>query len=156
TVFERLFSEMHSKWLPQRIATWAADPRTDVDQLRRALEDVIANGPGPEWEASSLRVDYLLAMRELDRPNGILNMADDEDLSYRIGGEPLPPDLARRALAARLFLLREPERSRRVLRLLFANWLTHVEIPDERHRRPSVRASFWSDKRETSVFLYAA
>jgi hypothetical protein len=44
--------------------------------------------------------------------------------------------------AGHRFLKREPERSQRALRLLFANWLAHVEIPGLRQERPAVRAIF--------------
>ncbi len=54
----------------------------------------------------------------------------------------LPPDMVGYLDAARRFLLREPERSRRVLRLLFANWLAHVETHGPRPRKPAVRALF--------------
>jgi hypothetical protein len=40
------------------------------------------------------------------------------------------------------FLLREPERSRRVLRLLYANWLAHVERQEPEPQQPAVRAVF--------------
>ena len=39
-------------------------------------------------------------------------------------------------------LLREPERSRRVLRLLYANWLAHVERQEPGPQQPAVRAAF--------------
>jgi hypothetical protein len=62
---------------------------------------------------------------------------------------------------ARRFLLREPERSRRVLQLLCANWLAQVETHEPRPPKPAVRASFPlmistspSRKVTTSVPLY--
>jgi hypothetical protein len=68
--------------------------------------------------------------------------------------------MARHLDAWRRFLLREPERSRRVLRLLYANWLASVEHAEP--RRPAVCASFsllkstnpmsWG---RTNVTLYA-
>jgi hypothetical protein len=51
---------------PSRIAIWAANPKTRASDLRRALDYVIACEPRPEWDSSSLKVDYLLAMRELN------------------------------------------------------------------------------------------
>ena len=54
----------------------------------------------------------------------------------------LPPDLVGYLAAARRFVLREPERSRRVLRLLCANWLALVETHGPRPRKPAIRASF--------------
>ena len=41
-----------------------------------------------------------------------------------------------------LFGLREPERSRRVLRLLCANYLAHVDSRERPPRRPAVWAMF--------------
>lgn len=154
TTRERLFAASDSTCLQQRVSLWAADPRTSVPELRRALDDVIACGPRPEWESSALEADYLLAMRELDRPDGPLGRGDDEDLAYRLGGEPLPPNLAQQLYGVRRFLIREPERSRRVVRLAFANWLAHVRDTNEAHRKPAVRASFRSENTTTSLYFY--
>ena len=156
TTFERLLASLNCKGLQARVTLWAADPRTQVLDLHRALDDVIAHAPRPEWESSSLKYDYLRALHELDRPNGYVSQGSDEDRSYHIGGEPLPPNLAQSVYALRRFLIREPERSRRVLRLAFANWLAHVQVPEERHRKPAVRGSFLSGGQTTSLFFYAA
>ena len=156
TVFERLFAQLNSKGLRLRVSLWAADSRTTVSDLRRALEDVITCEPRPEWEASSLKLDYQLMMGELDKSDGVLSQGDVDDKAYRIGGEPLPPNLRQLAFSLRRFLIREPERSRRVLRLAFANWLAHVENPDERNRRPAIRVSFPSWGQKTSLFFYDA
>jgi len=155
TGFERLFATLNGKGLQPRVAIWAANPKTHVLELRRALDDVIACEPKPEWEKSSLKVEYVLAMRELDRSDRGLANEDDEERAFRIGGAPWPANLVQTAFSIRRFLLREPERSRRVLRLAFANWLAHAEI-DERHRKPAVRARFRSAGSMSSVFFYAA
>ena len=154
TLFERFITERDVHWLQDRVAAWAADPRTDARILRRALDDANRIRPRPEWDASSLKIEYLLEMRELDRPVGPLTTGYDDNLSYRVGGEALPPNLAQQLHAARRFLLNEPERSRRVLRLIYANWLSHIDDPAEGHRRPAVRASFRNGQ-TTSVLLYA-
>src|SRR5262249_30199109 len=60
----------------------------------------------------------------------------------RLDDMQLPEDMVGHLEAAHRFLLREPERSRRVLRLLCANWLAHVETPEPRHRKPAVLVSF--------------
>ena len=155
TVFERFIASANCEPLKPRVALWAADPRTRAADLRRALDDLLACGPRPEWDAASLKVDYLLAARELDRTNGPTSQGDDADRAYRIAGEPLPPNLAQTAYALRRFLDNEPERSRRVLRLAYANWLAHVEIPGERQRKPAVRAVFPSFGSTTGVDFYA-
>ena len=63
-------------------------------------------------------------------------------MTYRLGDMQLSPDMVGYLEAARRFLLREPERSRRVLRLLCANWLAEVETHEPRPPKPAVRASF--------------
>ena len=97
TVLERLIAELQCKGIRPRVAIWAADPKTEVLHIRRALDDVIACEPRPEWDSSSLKVDYLLAMRKLDRVQGVLTQGDDDDLAYHIGGEAWPPNLAHQA-----------------------------------------------------------
>jgi len=154
TMFERLFATLNGTGLRPRVALWAANPKTQVLDLRRALDEVLACEPEHEWESFSLKVEYILAMRELDRSDRGLAYEDDEEKAFRIGGEPLPANLVQTAFAIRRFLLREPERSRRVLRLAFANWLAHVEIPEERHRKPAVRVSFRSAGAKSSAFFY--
>jgi hypothetical protein len=67
----------------------------------------------------------------------------------------LPPNLVWLLYAARRSLLNEPERSRRVLRLVFANWLAHAEGANPSSRRPAVRATFRTDNRDTSLIFYA-
>jgi hypothetical protein len=59
-------------------------------------------------------------------------------LSILLGDMQLSTDIIESIKEARCFLLREPERSRRVVRLLWANWLAHVDARDS--RRPAVRA----------------
>jgi hypothetical protein len=117
---------------------------------------VLAYEPRPEWESSALKIEYVLMMRELDRPEGYLVNGGEEDRSYQIAGEPLPPNLAGLAYSTRRFLIREPERSRRILRLAYANWLAHVQVPGERRRKPAVRVSFLSDGIASGVFFYPA
>jgi len=59
---------------------------------------------------------------------------------YRVGDMQLWDDMVGHLEAVHRFLFREPERSRRVLRLLCANWLAHVETPEQ--RKPAVLVSF--------------
>jgi hypothetical protein len=65
----------------------------------------------------------------------------------------LPGDVVESIEAARHSLLREPDRSRRVMRLLFANWLAQAENPDLRPRIPSVRVVL-TGTRPISLLLY--
>jgi hypothetical protein len=67
----------------------------------------------------------------------------------------LPTNSAANVYAARRFLMREPDRSRRVLRLVFANWLAQTDIPPEQGREPAVEALVQSNWQNASVPLYA-
>jgi len=99
---------------------------------------------GDPFDVSAFRAiripdEQLEIMQLLDDPNGYLQHGQGLDLLYRFGDMQLPPDAAARVYAVRRFLIREPERSRRVLRLVFANWLAQSEIPPERWPKPAVK-----------------
>jgi hypothetical protein len=142
-------------WLPalrKRLATWAADPRTTNHQVRRALEEVVECRPRPEWDAFTLKIEYLDLMRFLDRRVVPPPEQIEEEWTYRLGDMQLPIDLSRDLYQVKRGLAREPERSRRVIRLLFANWLAHVEHPGQ--RKPAARARFHIAKWTNGVLLY--
>jgi hypothetical protein len=42
------------------------------------------------------------------------------------------------------------------IRFVFANWLAHVEVPEERQRKAAVRASFESAGIRSTVFFYGS
>ncbi len=150
----RLRADLHHGELQQRLAKWAADPRTTIPQIRRALEEVIACRPRPEWDAFTLKREYLDLMQFLEGPVNPPPEQIEEELTYRLGDLELPDDLTLQLHSMKRRLAHEPERSRRVIRLLFANWLAHVENTDPQQRRPAVRARFHVAQRTTSVPLY--
>ncbi len=153
-ITERYFTTLHHGWLRKRVQAWAADPRTTIPQLRRGLEEAVESRPRPEWHAFSLKVEYLDWMRDLERTRHPVFYALQEELTYRIGDLELPQDLAVRHYHARRFLLREPERSRRAIRLLFANWIAHAEAREPGPRKAAVTAFFRGANRTDSVLLY--
>jgi hypothetical protein len=128
-------------FLQQRLETWAADPRTTIPQLRNALDDVLKNEPRPDWDCFAIKAAYLEMMRALDQPVPLLTREEiGLEYTYRLGDMQLSPDMVGYLSAARRFLMREPERSRRVLRLLYANYLAHLETRALPPRKPAVRA----------------
>lgn len=143
---------LHLPNLQKHLATWAADTRTTTPQLRRALEDVVECRPKPEQDAFTLKVEYLDLMRYLERRIDPLPEQIEEDWTYRLGEMQLPIDLSRSLYQLKRGFGREPERSRRVIRLLFANWLAHVEHPAQ--RTPAARARFHVAKQTNGVLLY--
>ncbi len=80
--------------LRRRLADWAADPKTTIPQLRRALDEATLNQPKLEWDVVSLKLEYLHFMRNLEQPRYSLHRAIDEDVTYRIGDYQVPDDLA--------------------------------------------------------------
>jgi hypothetical protein len=142
------------RWLGQRLATWATDPRTTIPQLRRALDEVLKAEPKPEWDSYTLKVRYLETMRSLDRPMDPYQRREIEgEWTYRLGDMQVSADIIESIEAARRFLLREPERSRRVVRLLYAHWLAHVETRELQPPKPAVRAQLTAPN-PASVALY--
>jgi hypothetical protein len=127
----------------KRLATWAADPRTTISQLHGALEDAQECEPKPEWDSFALKVGYLAMTRRLEQPVPPF-LQQDLGWEYRLslGDMELSPAMAGNLDAACRFLLREPERSRRVLRLLYANWLAHAERRDREPQKPAARVVF--------------
>jgi hypothetical protein len=140
SVFQRFWVDRRCESVQQRIEAWAADPRTAAALLRRALDDVKACEPKPEWDTYSLKVEYLVMISELDAPDGEIKRGSYRDLNYQIADMKLSPELSSHLYAAQRFIKNEPELSRRVLRLAFANWLARAQGSDPQNRTPSVVA----------------
>ena len=129
--------------LQRRLTDWAAEPRTTIAQLHAALEVVLENEPKPDWDLFAVKYGYLELMDVLDRPISPSVWQELEGRwTFRLGDMSLSPEMVGHLEAVRRFLLREPERSRRVLRLLCANYLAHVERRERPPRRPAVWAIF--------------
>ena len=154
SLFQRLSVDGNSSSLEQCIANWTADRRTIVSLVRRALDDVRAAEPKQEWEGTSLRVEYLDRMKDLDKDWGWVQRGEEKDQHVRIGDGELPPYVGWIPYAAKRYLSSEPERSRRVMRLAFANWLAHADDKDPRHKKPSARVTFKVDARTSAVCFY--
>ena len=130
-----------SRMLQRRLTDWATGPRTTISQLRTALEVVLENEPKPEWDLFAVKYGYLELMGALERPIPLsAQQAIEGEWTFRLGDLSLSPEMVGQLEAARRFLLREPERSRRVLRLLCANYLAHVETRGRQPRKPAVLA----------------
>jgi hypothetical protein len=152
---ERYFAGIHHRWLRTRLETWAADSRTTIPLLRRALTQAVESEPRPEWHAFSLKLEYLDWMRDLETTRHPDFNALQEERSYHLDDMELPSALIEYRYLLRRLLMREPERSRRAIRLLFANWLAEVETFVPRSRKPAVRATFFHANHSDSVRLYS-
>jgi hypothetical protein len=137
-----------SRMLQRRLTDWATGPRTTISQLRTALEVVLKNEPKPEWDLFAVKAGYLELMGALERPIPLSAQQEIEgEWTFGLGDLSLTPEMVGQLEAARRFLLREPERSRRVLRLLCANYLAHAETRGRQPRKPAVLAVLTSDLR---------
>ncbi len=153
-VYERWIANSMQVPLQKGLATWAADPRTPIPQVRRALEEVLEGRPRPGWEAFSLKLSYLDLTRDMAAPVDYVHRAIADGKTYRLAGLEIPIEFSAYLYPVHRFLKREPERSRRVLRLIFANWLAHLEVPELRGNRPAVRAALSAGRGTNIVLLY--
>ena len=137
---QRSCARKTSRGLQRRLTDWATDPRTTTPQLHTALDEVLKNEPNPDWDISAIKYAYLEVMREIEQPMPLFVQQEMADWTFGLGDMALSPTMIDYLKAARCFLLREPDRSRRVLRLLFAQYLAHLETRELPSRKPAVWA----------------
>jgi hypothetical protein len=129
-IIERLVGGAIHKEGAGRILHWAADPRVDAKLLRRALDDALAADRMTPLLSETLKLEYLLYLRDLKElrvmvsevpmPGGRSGWFDQ-----MVAATGAKPQIQR----LRLHATNDVERSRRVLRLVFANWLAQVDKP---------------------------
>src|SRR5262245_49201204 len=123
---QRYSAKRANPTLQRRLADWAADPRTTIPQLHTALEEVLRNEPNSDWDLFAIKSGYLELMREIEQPMPLrIEQEIEGRWTFGLGDMALSPAMIDGLEAARRFLLREPERSRRGLRLLCAHYLAH-------------------------------
>ncbi len=138
TVFRRRSAQDWHGKLNWRVAAWAANPRTTREMIRQALDDVLACEALAPSESYTLKGEYTDIDRLLDDPHGLARIPPR---SWRMALLPLGIDLslgpehARSLYDTWRFTFREPERSRRVLRQAFANWLAYYDLPESARPR---------------------
>jgi hypothetical protein len=157
-VIERMVGAAIFDGSSRRITHWAADPRVDAALLRQALADALEADTLTPPMSESMKLEYVSCLRDLAE---LRVMVADIPLP---GGENGLLEKVAASMGARLQLQRarlkmtnDIERSRRVVRLLFANWLPQLDKPaaeraplaiqkpiviyaNDRHAPPSARA----------------
>ena len=97
--------------------------------LRRALDDAMAADRLTPPFSDVLKLEYLMALRDLKEliaiPNGIPPPGGPGGLLSRVAPSVITSELQRFRFRAS----NDPEKSRRALRLVFANWLAQVDRP---------------------------
>jgi hypothetical protein len=129
-LIERQMGAYDHEQAARRILHWAADPRVNATLLRRALSDALVADALTPPMSESMKLGYVICLREL------------EEKRQTLGEIPLPggpngwldkavtaAGVRNQAQQARLRATNDVERSRRVLRLVYANWLAQVDRP---------------------------
>ncbi len=127
TLVERRYGAQMHELAARRIFRWASDPRVDSAMLRRVLDDALAADRLTAPLSDALKLEYLMDMRELRElkffPREIPLPGGEGGLLEHV----LPGNARREFQQFRFRATNELERSRRALRLLFANWLAQVD-----------------------------
>jgi hypothetical protein len=124
--------------LRDRLAAWAADPRTTPAMLRRALDDAIACESMSPLDSDSFRAEYLDLERSVDDPRNPARQVTPGkwEAIFGVPERYLGADRMQAIYDLWRFWRRESERSRRVIRLAVANWLACEDLPADRRPQP--------------------
>jgi hypothetical protein len=134
-ILRRVFLQRWHNDLRNRLIAWAGDPRTTPALLRQALDDVIACESLAPSETYTLQAEYVNVASMLDGPDNLGRNIPPPWLIKLVtshGGRAIGPFLHPKMMNsvsnAWRFWWREPERSRRVIRLIVANWLAYYDL----------------------------
>lgn len=141
-LIERIVGVALHDFAAERIERWACDPRVDAKMLRQARDDVQAIDRETPTFSDALRVEYYIMANAFRNPRELrvlLQMANASSTGSSGGRVRTADEIVRwistRFQESRLGTLNEPERSKRVLRLIYANLLTHCDDPPEKRPR---------------------
>ena len=129
-IIERMVGAAMFETSSRRITRWAADPRVDAAMLRQALADALAADRMTAPLSESMKLEYLTCLRDLDE---LRVLVDEIPMPGGKNGwvEKVVTSTGTKShlQRARLNMTNDVERSRRVVRLLFANWLPQLDRP---------------------------
>jgi hypothetical protein len=147
-LYRRHEAQMWHKMLLDRLTAWSAAARTTPAQLRQALDDVIACEAIVPSDSYALKSHYIMlaplfeARKDQARgvpPAWLISLASRPGI--RSLGAILTPEQIKSISTAWMFWRREPERSRRVLRLVTANRLAYYDLPPDQRPKPDPNVS---------------
>jgi hypothetical protein len=131
---ERLVGIAIGSMAATRLSALAIKPDVDAKMLRRALDGVIEADAMTPPASDSFKCEYIAFVNTIADPA----YEDPAKLAWLTGTKPgwswSSSGAGRAFLQAERAAKREPERSRRVYRLIFANWLAYCDRP--RSSRP--------------------
>jgi hypothetical protein len=133
-LIERLVGNAIFTTASKQANVWADDPRVDASMLRNALDDVLALDALDRSPTHVVRSEYFSAM------SALRNQATSERmLMFTPSAPPQHPTWKQKMgerIASLIATLRhEPERSRRVSRLITANLLSACDLPPEERKQ---------------------
>ncbi len=136
-MIERLVGKAMHQVACRQITRWASDLRVTPAMLRQALDSAIADYAMTAPLSDCVKVEYMGFLKTYEDPDLVWKCLSDPNLG--VSGKPnLVGRNAHFFSVARVFK-KEPERSRRVTRLVFANLLAVCDLrPD---RRPTIACS---------------
>ena len=145
----------------EQAESWASDERVDAPLLRRALADALAVGAMTPPVSDAIKADYFEAMLLIEHlPGAIVNRVVEDFMgSHRrnaakiplprnrrqfgrgnevvgVGVDHIPQYLPNLPAQATYYFDGEPERSKRLVRQVYANWLAHCDEPRASFNRP--------------------
>jgi hypothetical protein len=132
----------------QRILRWSAVPSTGARRLRQALEETLIADALTPPVSEAVKLDYLIWLADLENPRQFESTLRDFGRRLPLlGGRQAglldqfvnSPAVRMPIQRARLRATNEVERSRRAVRLLFANWLAQVDRPADRRAPLAIR-----------------
>ncbi|MFI5456812.1 MAG: hypothetical protein ACHRXM_15300 [Isosphaerales bacterium] len=126
---ERRYGAKMHELAARRILHWAADPRVDTKHLHQALKDTLAADALTSPDSEAVKLEYLMCLRDLDEL--LFSVREIAMPRGRAGwlNQVVPWSVGREIHRFRLRAANDVERSRRALRLVFANWLAQVNRP---------------------------
>jgi hypothetical protein len=136
----------------QCILRWSADPSTTAGLLRQALDETLVADALTPPVSEAIKLDYLVWLRELENPRQFEStLRDFRRRLPLLGGQEEglldqlvnSPAVRMPVQRARLRANNEVERSRRAVRLLFANWLAQADRPADRRAPVAIREPTW-------------
>jgi hypothetical protein len=137
---ERIFGIAMHRWASTRLIRWSADPKVDARLLRRALDAAIAADAATPPTSHGLKMEYLLFLHSMNNSETMAKMHDLNATAPSASGQRGPvlasENMRKSLINIRRRVINDPERSRRVARMIFANWLAYCDLPSS--QRPSL------------------
>ena len=135
TYRRHIASNWHDE-LNMRLLGWAADSRTTPELIRAAIADAMAAGALVASDAYTLKAEYQRLMAGRETWDFVGGAAPPAWLRYFKAPRFLTPEQIEDIMAADRTWHAEPERSKRLARLLLANRLAYLDLPPARRPAP--------------------